>query len=778
MLRFVKFCSFFFVLLILTTAISISAQTPTNIRITNIAQLNNEEQVCFNPTDSSVIVANWRDFRLGYRQIGIGYSHDGGASWSNYLIPMTQQYFLVNSKQSDPTLTVGSDGTFYMSVLDYDGFGTTNGSFISFYKSTNNGFSWSGPVTNTTTLDPTIFEDKQFITIDNTGGPYDGNLYCSWTRFPNPDRMMFVRSIDGGASFEDTVLFGPTQTSSACGSSVYDAGQFSIPVVTSNGDVHLFWQGIALDSGAVCDGEYKMKHVVSSDGGATFTYEDQVVSISGYMTANGGINTYSQPVAVADITGGAFDGNLYVMFANTNTTAEDYNYNNSDIDFIKSEDNGLTWSDRIQVNDYEFSGDNQSFLPWIVCNEDGILVSVFYDNRYDSPSYNLFDLVASYSFDGGETFTTNRRITDVSSSPGSLFSKSEPTLRDSDPMNNLEQPLASPEAGLIGEYIGVTAHHDKINAVWTDSRDGNSEVYTANWYLSMLEPRLLLPADADSFDFSPSFKWATAWKNDDDRYRVEFSTQSDFSTIFRSEIVDTNFFDFDSLLPAGDFYWRVKAFQISSSDSSEYSPTKSFTINPNLPVSCCVGIRGDANSDGAYNPDISDLLFMVDYMFAQPAGPEPACEDEADIDASGQVDIGDLLGLVDYMFANPPGEPPYDCPSASDFLYTASDGFNEYSGWFRVINNGINDLSGQWQFIPTFTADPEYHLWEDGSMTGNISYSTGSPISMTFNNVYPANTDYYMTLTGNYYTDSIVGTWNYNYNALVLNSGTFKAYLK
>ncbi len=54
-------------------------------------------------------------------------------------------------------------------------------------------------------------------------------------------------------------------------------------------------------------------------------------------------------------------------------------------------------------------------------------------------------------------------------------------------------------AGLLGEYISVTGFYDKMVAVWTDSRDGNSEVYSANWYLPMLEPKLLLPDIDEEF---------------------------------------------------------------------------------------------------------------------------------------------------------------------------------------------------------------------------------------------------------------------------------------
>ena len=81
----------------------------------------------------------------------------------------------------------------------------------------------------------------------------------------------------------------------------------------------------------------------------------------------------------------------------------------------------------------------------------------------------------------------------------------------------------------------------------------------------------------------------------------------------------------------------------------------------NLPVdlpSCCLN-RGDLNhSGGAIPADISDLTYIVDYMFG--GGPLPVCYDEGDLNASGFVDITDLTYLVDFLFGGgPPGLP---CP--------------------------------------------------------------------------------------------------------------------
>lgn len=83
-------------------------------------------------------------------------------------------------------------------------------------------------------------------------------------------------------------------------------------------------------------------------------------------------------------------------------------------------------------------------------------------------------------------------------------------------------------------------------------------------------------------------------------------------------------------------------------------------VNHQLGGGCCVGIRGNMDGDDGEAIDISDLVYVVDYMFN--GGPPPPCFEESDVDASGgsSIDIADLVYLVDYMFTG--GPPPDPCP--------------------------------------------------------------------------------------------------------------------
>ena len=79
---------------------------------------------------------------------------------------------------------------------------------------------------------------------------------------------------------------------------------------------------------------------------------------------------------------------------------------------------------------------------------------------------------------------------------------------------------------------------------------------------------------------------------------------------------------------------------------------------------CCLGIRGNANGDEAEDINISDITYLVDYLFGIPLGPAPDCLEEgnANGDEEENVNISDITYLVDYLFGIPLGPAPPACP--------------------------------------------------------------------------------------------------------------------
>ncbi len=89
-----------------------------------------------------------------------------------------------------------------------------------------------------------------------------------------------------------------------------------------------------------------------------------------------------------------------------------------------------------------------------------------------------------------------------------------------------------------------------------------------------------------------------------------------------------------------------------------------WTVNQADP-SCCVGIVGDANFNGGYEPTIGDISAMIDLLFI--TGAPLLCYEEADVNLSASatptaddITIGDISTLIDYLFID--GNPIPDCP--------------------------------------------------------------------------------------------------------------------
>jgi hypothetical protein len=387
-------------------------------------ELQNEEQVAINPLDPDNLVAVWRDFRLGHRRVGVGYTFDGGITWHDSLLEEPS-----SPRHSDPGITTDADGNFYVVILSYTGSTSEpNGLFV--LKSEDGGVTWGDAVPAIDQV-PGVFEDKELIACDRTGGWFDGNLYVAWARFGSSIEIMSVTSIDGGASFGSAVTVSDE-------SSV----QWPCPVVGPDGTYYVAWVNYS-------PSEIRIDR--SASGGAAFGTDITVTDIyAASTTINGGIWVFGFPAMDCDITGGPQNGRLYIAYM-------DRVWGDFDIFMRYSDDRGSTWSARERINDDAIGNGCDQFHPWTCVSADGVVNVVFYDRRND-PSNFLMDVYLAQSFDGGLTFEPNVRVTTVSS---------DPTAGDG-------------RAGIIGEYIGLASSSaSRVHPVWTDTREGHQDVYTS-----------------------------------------------------------------------------------------------------------------------------------------------------------------------------------------------------------------------------------------------------------------------------------------------------------
>jgi len=416
------------------------SQDSLNVKVNSdtVSDIHNEEQIWVNPTNEDNLVAVWRDFRLHYRRVGVAYSFDGGETWTDTLFNKPKYEW-----QSDPGLTVDSEGNFYAVVLDYIDVTLPNGLYV--FMSSDGGVTWGDPVTVVDSV-VGVFEDKELIACDRTGGPGDGNLYVAWARFGGSGASIWnASSLDGGQSFEEPVRV-----------SDHYLVQWPVPTVGPDGELIVAW--VRYDPPSIY-------YDISYDGGSTFGTDMHLTDLTyASVQINGGILTFSFPVIDVDLTGGVFHGIVYVVYM-------DVVSGDADIFFRKSLDGGFTWSEPLRINDDEINNGADQFHPWMSIDEEGNLVVVFYDRRLDLPDNYMMDVFMTVSTDGGATFSPNQRVTTVSSDPlaGQGFTR----------------------AGLIGEYIGVSARNGTAHSVWTDTRTGHQEVWAAAMdysYLGVGEP--------------------------------------------------------------------------------------------------------------------------------------------------------------------------------------------------------------------------------------------------------------------------------------------------
>ncbi len=397
----------------------------------NTSQLQNEEMACISPILPDYFVAVWRDFRLGYRRVGVGYSHDNGATWHDELFPAMYYPW-----QSDPLLVVDADGIFTAMVITFDPAQGGEDGLLQ-VSSYDGGVTWQDSVWAALATVPVGFEDKEMLTVDVSGSEYNGTFYCVWTHFygegPFYDSThVWLTYKRPGQPYSDEHILSQTPSN-----------QWSNVCVGESGQVYVTW--ISYVHSAVMFSR-------SLDGGDTWALEDQAVSTNfAGGTIEPALDIFAYGAMACDLSNGPHRGRLYMIY-----TDSDNDFTETDIFLVHSDNQGDTWSAPVRLDDEPQDHHYDNFHPWISVDDSGRVWTVFYDRRND-PFNLLMDVYFTVSEDGGQTWRANERITTVSSDPAA----------------------GSLDAGLIGEYIGWQARGDKAICVWTDTRLGNQDAFAS-----------------------------------------------------------------------------------------------------------------------------------------------------------------------------------------------------------------------------------------------------------------------------------------------------------
>ncbi len=426
-----------------------------NLQVFDNRQPQNEIAVVVNPKDDGNVVIGANDYRLrdvgASVWVGMYTTKNGGKSWVANLVPgypggptgiLSQFQF-----GGDPILAFDRYGSVYAGGIFFKGtrFGADiRDVSIALSRSDDGGLSWNEPVIVAPGRAQSVFNDHPQMTVDATGGPHDGNVYISWTRFGGVGQIdIFVAaSWDRGMTWHVQKVSGPIPQGDAQG--FY---QDSMVTVGPGGEVYVVWDEWFLDNGAIP--RTKIWMAVSRDGGRTFSLPWVVESdVAPIRLPNASYRHDTYPAAAVDLSNGPYRGRLYLTWA-------DQRGGNADILLKSSDDGGRTWSATVRVNDD--AGTAAQFFQWVAVGPDGRVDVSFYDRRDDPNDYLLNEYVAR-STDGGMSFV-NVRVSDVSSDPAvwSVF---------------------------IGDYNQIAAGSRVSWPAWSDFRNGapgdrNQDAYTA-----------------------------------------------------------------------------------------------------------------------------------------------------------------------------------------------------------------------------------------------------------------------------------------------------------
>lgn len=382
----------------------------------------NEPSIAHNPNNPDQIAIGWRHFETitnNFRQAGIAFTNDGGQSWT-FPGVIDPGVF-----RSDPVLDWDADGNFYYNSLTSDGWDYT----CDVYKSTDGGATWDGGT-------DAQGGDKQWMSIDKTSGIGSGNIYSHWTAAWSicaPD--FFTRSVNDGLSYEPCT---------------YIPGEpyWGTTMVNDNGDVYV--------CGAYFDNFMFARSSDAQDPAQTPTWEVTEVDLGGEIIGFGGYNCpnpnglLGQTIIAADSSGGANDGNIYMLCSVERSSP----YDPLDVMFVKSTDGGDTWSSPVRINDDPGNNAWQWFGTMSVA-PDGRIDVVWLDTR-DNPGSVNSALYYAFSTDGGENWSQNKKLSE-----------------------SFNPHLGWPDQDKMGDYFDMYSDETGAHLAWANTFNGEQDAYYA-----------------------------------------------------------------------------------------------------------------------------------------------------------------------------------------------------------------------------------------------------------------------------------------------------------
>ncbi|HEV8360870.1 MAG TPA: hypothetical protein VGR28_10490 [Candidatus Thermoplasmatota archaeon] len=431
---------------------SLDCDPACNVRVTSVTGPANEVMVAVDPTDPNNLIAVAKDYNNAAGPacsahnvwMGVYTSHDGGRTWANQLMPGypgddTLNLLSLFDCSSDPVVTFDGKGRALATGIGVKTAPTGDilASGIWVAQSFDKGATW--PVQGIAAAGPSILHDKQWIVAD----PVTGGAFLGWAVITPIGAIPVMARSHDGIVWQPPLLpvngFNTVpELEQGTGISFALGGPHPFANVA---DIYMTW----------VDGR-EITEALSIDGGGAWEHYEHVDTIVPISRPN---TPYRTPNFPSTAVAPAIGFNFAVHF----TSWADQRFGSPDIVVTNSTDNGHhPFGPAVRITD-DPPGPNVQFFPVLATGPDGCIHALWYDRRDDPGNYKN-GVYYSRSCDGwGDVWSPNLKVADPS-----------------DPAPSFHQDGQM----FIGDYIGLTVGSDNVaHAVWTDTRNGRADVYTA-----------------------------------------------------------------------------------------------------------------------------------------------------------------------------------------------------------------------------------------------------------------------------------------------------------
>lgn len=361
-----------------------TATKPEEGRISFNSRATEEGEVSFaiHPADSSKLVLSFMEQNSNGLTFPVYYSSDAGQSWtrssfnSRSILAQDHAGQLI-AGGGDPVFAWDKNGRVYFSWIYMSVNAAQDSAYwsLSYAYSDNNGQSWTVPsgmdryigygILDATASAPFNIgdgiTDRQWFAVDNSGGPNQGKLYCSFLQFPaDNDPAKFGQAIK--VKSYNSTAFGPANMA------FVGTAQFGNVEVTPNGTLHLSFADLD---------QQEIKHISSTNAAASFSTPHLIGSGNNFFGQTGLVHDRENAATNMAVDGA---GNLHVVwgdFPSGGTSWQAF--------YSRSTNGGTSWSTPLNLSN-SFSG-RTPFMPTVAAFGNAVTISMAAIDGNDSSSF-------------------------------------------------------------------------------------------------------------------------------------------------------------------------------------------------------------------------------------------------------------------------------------------------------------------------------------------------------------------------------------------------------